>query len=116
MSRSARRQGCSRALRRGKVENLGTAVVTVGAQHDFGLWPVGADRPQQAAQEGLDLLAARPFGGTQGGGDEATIAIEHDDRLKAILVMVRVEEPQLLAAMHGVKGVVDIENDALGNL
>ena len=30
--------------------------------------------------------------------------------------MVRIEEPQLLAAMHGVKGVVDIDNDAFGNL
>jgi hypothetical protein len=65
---------------------------------------------------GLDLLAAGPFGGTQDGGDEATVAIEHDNRLKAIFVMVRIEEPQLLAAMHGVEGVVDIENDALGNL
>ena len=39
--------------------------MTVGAQHYFGVGPVGADRPQQAAQEGLDLLAARPFGGTK---------------------------------------------------
>ncbi len=37
--------------------------MAVGAQQDLGVWPVGADRPQQAAQEGPDLLAARPFGG-----------------------------------------------------
>ena len=29
---------------------------------------------------------------------------------------MRIEQPQLLAAMHGVERVVDIENDALGNL
>src|SRR6266536_2176739 len=28
------------------VENFGTAIVTVGAQQDLGIWPVGADRPQ----------------------------------------------------------------------
>src|ERR1700675_1597233 len=44
-----------------EIENLGTAIMTVGAQHDLGLGPVGADRPQQAAQKGLDLLAAGPF-------------------------------------------------------
>ena len=29
---------------------------------------------------------------------------------------MRIEEPQLLAAVHGVKGIVNIENDPLGNL
>ncbi len=44
------------------VENFGTAIVAVGAQQDLGVWPVGADRPQQAAQEGADLLAPRLAG------------------------------------------------------
>src|SRR5450759_4722028 len=47
------------------VENLGTAIMTVGAQQDLGVGPVGADRPQQAAQEGADLFATRPFGGAK---------------------------------------------------
>ena len=90
--------------------------MTVGAQQDFGVRPVGADRPQQAAQEGADLLAAGPFGGTKHGGDEAAFAVEHDDRLKAVFVVMRIEQPQLLAAMNRVERVVDVEHDPLGNL
>ena len=98
------------------VENLGTAIMTVGAQQDLGLRPVGADGAQQAAQEGADLLAAGPFGGTKHGGDEAALAVEHDDRLKAVFVVMRIEQPQLLAAMNRVERVVDVERDPFGNL
>src|SRR5450631_3921167 len=75
-----------------------------------------ADGAQQAAQEGLDLFAARPFGGAKHGGDEAALAIEHDDWLKAIFIVMGVEQSQLLAAMRRVERVVDIERDAFGNL
>ena len=78
--------------------------MTVGAQHDFGPGPVGADRSHQAAQKGFDLLAAGPFGRAQNGGDEAAFAIERHNRLKTIFVVVSIEEPQLLAAMHRIKG------------
>ena len=80
------------------------------------LGQLAADRPQQAAQEGADLLAARPFGGAKHGGDEAAFAVEHDDRLEAVFVVMRIEQPQLLAAVNRVERVVDIEHDALGNL
>src|SRR5208282_6216408 len=93
------------------VENFGTAIMAVGAQQDLGVWPVGADRPQQAAQEGPDLLAARPFGGAKHRRDEAALAVEYDDRLKTIFVVMRIEEPQLLAAMNRVERVVDVERD-----
>src|ERR1700719_2414579 len=53
-------------------------------------------RAQQTPQEGLDLLAARPLGGTKHGGDEAALAVNHDDRLKSVFVVVGVEQPQLL--------------------
>src|ERR1039458_8786028 len=99
-----------------KVENLGAAIMTVGAQHDFGPRPVGADGAQQAAQDGHDLLAAWPFGRTQHGGDETARAVEHDDRLKAVFIVMRVEQTQLLAAMHRVERVVEIERYAPGNL
>jgi hypothetical protein len=36
--------------------------------------------------------------------------------LEAIFVVVRIEEPKLLAAMHRVERIVDIECDAFGNL
>ncbi len=81
------------------IENLGTAIVAVGPQQDFGIGPVSADRAQQAPQEGLDLLAARPLGGTKHGGDEAALAVEHDDRLKSVFVVVGVEQPQLLTTV-----------------
>src|ERR1700674_2294305 len=77
------------------VENFRTAIMTVAAQQYLGLRPVDADRPQQAAQEGADLLAARPLGGTKHGGDEAARAVEHDDRLKAVFVVGGFEQPQL---------------------
>ena len=78
--------------------------------------PASADRAQQPAQEGLDLGAAWPFGGTEHGRDEAALAVEHDNWLKAVFVVMRVEQPQLRAAVHRVERVVDIERDPFGNL
>ena len=83
--------------------------MAVAAQHDLRLGPVGADGAQQTAQEDFDLLAARPFGGAKHRGDEAPPAVEHDDRLKAIFVVMRVEQPQLLAAMDRVERIVPDE-------
>ena len=99
MSRLARCRGCNRGHWRDPIENLRTAIVAVGPQQDLGVRPVSADRAQQAPQEGLDLLAARPLGGTKHGGDEAAFAVEHDDRLKSVFVVVGVEQPQLLTTV-----------------
>ena len=99
-----------------EVENLGTAIMAVATQHYLRFRPVGADGAQQPVQEALDLLAARPFGGAEHGGDEATFVIEHDDRLEPVFIIVRIEEAQLLAAMNRVERVVDIQNDPLGDL
>ena len=71
------------AVRPTPVENLGAAVMAVGPQQDLSVGPVGADGAHETAQEGLDFLAAGPFGGPKDGGDEAAFAVEHDDRLKA---------------------------------
>src|SRR5580692_9467543 len=90
--------------------------MTVAAQHDLGLGPVGPDRPHEAAQEGADFLAAWASGGTQHSRDEAALAVEHDDRLEAIFVVSPIEQPQLLSAMNGVERVVDVEHNALGNV
>jgi hypothetical protein len=83
--------------------------MTVAAQHDLRFRPMGADGAQQAAQEGFDLPAAGSFGGTKNGGDEAALAVEDDNRLKAVFVVMRVEQSQLLAAMDGVERVVPDE-------
>ena len=97
------------------VENRGAAIMAVGAQKDLGVGPTGSDRAQKPAQEGLDLLAARPFGGTKHSRDEAALAVEHHDGLKSVFVVVGVEQPQLLAAVDRVERVVDVERDPFGN-
>ena len=88
-----RRSGCRRA--RGSPPAAGWA----------------ADRADQAAQKGADFDALRPFRRAQQGGDEAALAIEDDDRLKAVFVVIGVEQAQLLAAVHRIEGVVDIQRD-----
>ena len=93
------------------IENFGTAIMAVATQQDLGVGPVGADRPQQAAQESADLLAARLFGGAKHRRDEAAFAVEYDDRLETIFVVMRIEEPQLLAAMNRIERVVDVERN-----
>ena len=98
------------------VEDLRAAIVAVGAQQDLRLRPVGADGPEQPAQEGADFRALRALGGPQHGGDEAALTIEHDDGLEPVFVVVGIEQPQLLAAVHGVEGVIDVEHDPLGHL
>jgi hypothetical protein len=99
-----------------EVDRLRRAIMAVGTQQNFGLGPIAANGAQQAAQEGPDLLAAGPSSGTQNGGDEAAGAVEHDDRLKAVFVIVPIEQPQLLATVDGIEHVVDVEGDALGDL
>src|SRR6204780_3744631 len=91
-----------------EVENLWRAIVAVAAHQDLYPRPVGANGAQQAAQKGLDLLAAGAFGRAQHSSDETALAIEHDDGLKAVFVVVRVEQAQLLAAVNRVERVVDI--------
>ena len=85
--------------------------MAVGANEDLHLRPVGADRADQAAQKRPDLDALRPLRRAQEGGDEAALGIEDDDRLEAVFVVVGVEQAQLLAAVHRVEGVVDVERD-----
>lgn len=75
-----------------------------------------ADRADQTSQVRGDLAAFRPLRRAQNRGHEPTGAVENDDRLEAVVVMVRVEQPQLLAAMDGVEGIVDVEGDPLRDL
>ena len=87
-----------------EVENLGRAIMAVGAQQDLGMGPAGADSAQQPAQERFDLFAARSPGGTKHGGDEAALTVEHDYGLKAVFVVVGVEQAQLLTAVDRIDG------------
>ena len=44
----------------------------------------------------------------------AVAAFEDVDGLKAVLVVMGVEQCQLLAAVDGIRGIVNVEHDALG--
>ena len=90
--------------------------MAVGAQQDRRCRPVGPDGPEHPAQEGADFRALRALGGPQHGRDKAALAIEHHDRLEPVFVIVGIEQPQLLAAVHGVEGVIHVEHNPLGRL
>ena len=89
--------------------------MAVRAQQDLDLGPMGANRADEAAQKGADLVPARPLARPQQRGHEPPLAVKDDNRLEAVIVVKGVEQAQLLAAMHPVEGVVDIEDDALGH-
>jgi len=74
-----------------------------------------ADAADDVPQNRLDLLARRPLAGPQQRQDRlARGAVEDVDRLEAGAVVVRVEQRQLLLAVHGIIRVVDVEHDVLG--
>src|SRR4051794_38033255 len=79
------------------VEDLRAAIVAVGAQQDLRVGPVGADGPEQPAQEGADVCAFGSLAGPQYGGDEAPLTVEHDNGLEPVFVVVGIEQAQLLA-------------------
>jgi len=87
-----------------------------GAQQDLDPGPSRADRADRADEatlESANLTPARALARPQQRGLEAALAVEHNDRLEPVIVVIGVEQPQLLLAMNPVEGVVDIEDDAL---
>jgi hypothetical protein len=90
--------------------------MAVRAQQDRDFRPVGPDGADRAAHKGADLVSARPLGRSHPRGDKAAFASEDNDRLKAVIVMVGVEQAPFLAAMHAVECVIDVEHDALRHL
>ena len=78
------------------VEDFRGGIVAVGAQQDLDPGPSRPDRADQAAQEGADLMPARALARPQQRGHEAALAVEDDDRLEAVIVVIGVEQPQLL--------------------
>ncbi len=98
------------------IEDFRGGIVAVGTQQDLDPGPSGADRTDEAAKEGADLTPARALARPQQRGHEAALAVEDDNRLEAVIVVIGVEQAQLLAAMHAVEGVVDIKDDALWHL
>ena len=67
-------------------------------------------------KKGLISLPLGRLAGRSTAVTKAALAVEHDDRLKAVFVVMRVEQPQLLAAVHRVEGVVMSSVIRLGTL
>jgi hypothetical protein len=72
-------------IRPAEVDDLGAAIVAVGANENVHGRPVGLDRPKQTPKELAYFYAARTLGRAQHGG--------HD----------------------GVEGIVEVKHDPLGN-
>ena len=98
------------------IDDLRAAIRAVSPDQDLRHRPVGPDGPEQPAQEGADFRPFRALGRPQHGGDEVPLAIEDDEGLEPVLVIMGIEQPQLLATVHGIERVVDGEHDPLGYL
>jgi hypothetical protein len=82
------------------------AIMAVAANGDDRLRPVLPDAPNQTARMGAHLLAVRRFAGSRDGDDAvAGFGVVDVDRQEAVLIVMRVEQRQLLAAMHGIRGL-----------
>src|SRR5271163_1837198 len=90
--------------------------MAVGPQHDLGLWPIRTDLADYPTQMCADFDAFRPARWAQHRGNEPAVTIEHDDRLETVFVIMSIEQPELLFAMHRVKRIVPIKRDPLRNL
>src|SRR3954452_11120060 len=95
-----------------EAQHLRRAIMAVGPQQDLDTRPVVAQRRDQAAQPEHDLSPARPARRAQEGGDHTALAVEDHDGLETVLVVMGVEWAQLLATVHSVESVVDVEHDA----
>lgn len=102
--------------RAAELQHFRRAIVAVRADQDLDARPVAAELLHQAAQEGARLGAGGAPGRAQQGGNGAAVCVEDNDRLEAIRVVVGVEEAELLPAMDGVEGVVDVKRDAARHL
>jgi hypothetical protein len=87
--------------------------MAVGAQQNLDTGPVSADGADEAADKAANLHPAGALAGPQQGSDETSLAVEDDNWLEAVIVIEGVEQAQLLAAVHSVERVVDVEHDAL---
>jgi len=91
--------------------------VAVAANDDFHLQPAGADRLDQVPEHKRDLGTV---GGLAGAEEYRHRLAGHRlvdvDRQKAAAVVMRMEQRQLLTAVHPIERVVDVEQNAARHL
>ena len=91
---------------------LGPSVVAVAPDGEPGARPVPADAADQVLDKGAELGARRRLAGAQENRHRpATLDMVDVDGQGAPCVVVGVEQRQLLAAVHRIAGVVDVERD-----
>ena len=99
-----------------QVHDLGRAVMAVATHRDLDPGPMAPDAADDVAQDPRRLVTGWPLARTQQrqhrlGGRR----VEDVDGLKAVLVVMGVEQCQLLAAVDDIRGIVNVEHDALGH-
>jgi len=103
------------AVRLAEVHGFGACIMTVAADGDPGCRPLRPDTAVKAADMGAHLDAGRRLARPQHHGHRtAGCGVVDVDRQEAVLVIMRVKQRQLLAAVNNVAGVVDVEGDACG--
>ncbi len=90
--------------------------MAVAAHRDLDPGPMAPDAADDVPQDPRRLDAGGPLARTQQRQHRlGRRRVEDVDGLKAVLVMMGVEQRQLLAAVDGIRGVVDVEHDAARN-
>ena len=91
------------------------AIVAVTTYQDLDFGPVLADAADNVTKNFSHLFARGPLAGPKQREHRfARETVEDVDRLEAGAVVVRVEESELLLAMNGIVGFVDVEHDLPG--
>jgi hypothetical protein len=99
------------------VDDCGGGNMTIAADEAVGMGPVAPQRRQQPHQEHGIFGASRARARTQGGHDEGRRGpCENEERQIAMVLRVRILERNLLLALGGVSGVIEVEHHRGGGL
>src|SRR5690349_15173940 len=74
------------------VEHFRGCIMTVATQQNFDFGPTGPDGADETAHKAANLDPTRPLARSQYRRDKAALAIKHNDRLEAVIIMVGIEQ------------------------
>ena len=102
-------------VRPAEIDDLGAAIMAVAADQDLCRGPIGPDGAEQTAQEGGGFPCR--LGAWRGAARRLRTARPRriPRWLEALLVIMRVEQAELLAAMDSIERVIEIQHDPLGH-